>query len=453
MSVTTQLSEPLVGLQYDDLPPDAVNAAKNAILDTLGCMLAGAQTEDMPAIVQQLTGDELPEQSTVIGFGKKTSVHYALLLNATMGHAVELDDVHKEAKSHAGTVVVPAALSYGEHLGVSGKELLLSVIIGYEVMLRIGSAINASEHRLKGWHATGTCGTFGAAAAIAKLEQFDLKQFVSALGLAGTQSSGLWAFTADGANCKKFHAGSAASSGYMAATLTRGGLTGPAYILEAEDGGLFRASSNHFHFDVITRDIGKKYEITRVSHKPYACCRSMHPSIQAALTLKDKGVEPESIKRVKVKTYEVAKVQCGFTSSPKNVNEARFSIPYGIAVAFYDGEALLEQFTEDRITDRKVLELAAKVEIEADETFSKVYPRKWGCQLEIETYDGQHLVEVVDDAKGDPRYPLSRLELQEKFMALAGRVIGREKAVLVMSLVDRLEKVEHIGELIELCSE
>lgn len=452
MSLTTQLSNQLVDLTFNDLSDDTVKAAKNAILDTLGCILAGSALEEIPPLVNQFTDETLPKQSTVLGYWKKTTLHNAILLNATMGHAVEMDDVHKQAKSHAGTVVVPTAISYGEHLGASGKELILSVVIGYETMLRIGTAINASEHRLQGWHATNTCGTFGAASAIAVLEKFNLDQFVSVLGLAGTQSSGLWAFTADGANCKMFHAGSAAASGYIAANLALGGLTGSAYILEAEDGGLFKASSSNYNFDLVTKDLGDNFAITNVSHKPFACCRSMHPSIQAALLIKNRGIRPESIKNIKVKTYEVAKVQCGFTNKPKNVNEARFSIPYGVAVAFYDGAALIDQFTKERIKDEKVLKLAEKVEVEVDDQFSAAYPDKWGCQLEVVTNDGSVYVESLEDAKGDPKFPLTMEELQAKFLALSSKSIGRKNALQIIEIINNLETVEDLSELVQLCS-
>src|SRR5699024_6072191 len=203
----------------------------------------------------------------------------ALIVNGAAGHAVEMDDVHKQAKAHAGAVIVPTLVTEAENHNPSGKQFLLSLVIGYEVMLRIGRGLNATEHRKKGWHATSTCGTFGAAATISSLNNFNEQEYVDAFGLAGTQSSGLWAFSKDGANSKMFHAGMAAMNGYLATDLVKAGLEGSAHILEAEDGGIFNATSNNYSFEKVTEKIGVEFLSTDMTRKPFSCCRSMHPAI------------------------------------------------------------------------------------------------------------------------------------------------------------------------------
>jgi 2-methylcitrate dehydratase PrpD len=452
LTITNRLAGFLTALDYDSLSQEVINATKDCILDTLGCILAGAKVKNMPKLVKELTAESLQKKVTILGYGRKASLFTAGLLNGMMGHAVEMDDVHKLAKSHAGTVVIPTALSYGEWGRVSGKDLILSVVVGYEAMLRIGTAINATAHRLQGWHATGTCGAFGAAATAAKLAKLSQKKFVSALGLAGTQSSGLWAFTADGADCKMFHAGHAVTNGLMATKLTLGGLTGPSQIIEAKDGGLFKASSSEYDFSLVTDKLGESFTITQVARKPFACCRSMHPSIEAALRINQRDLNLDQIKHIKVNTYKVAKVQCGFTNQPKNTAEARFSIPYGIAVALYDGKALLDQFSECRIRDPLVLRLAEKVEIDVNERFDLIYPDKWGCSLEITMESGETYFEAIEDAKGDPDTPLSAEELNQKFLYLAEGCIGRERALKIIEKIIYLEEINDIGELIKLCS-
>jgi 2-methylcitrate dehydratase PrpD len=288
-TLTSKLSDYFLHLDYESLSKRVIEEAKLCILDTLGCILAGASIEVMPNLVKEFSEKSHLYDATVVGYGYKTSIFSAGLLNGTMGHAVEMDDVHKKAKVHPGTVVIPALLGYGEWSHSSGKEIILATAVGYEAMNRIGMAINATTHRLQGWHSTGTCGTFGSAAALAKLLAFSKDQFVSALGLAGTQSSGLWAFTSDGADCKMFHAGHAVTSGITAVNLVKAGMRGSSQILEAEDGGLFKASSRDYNFDVVTEGLGENLTITEVSRKPYACCRSMHPSIDAALTIKQQN--------------------------------------------------------------------------------------------------------------------------------------------------------------------
>jgi 2-methylcitrate dehydratase PrpD len=294
-------------------------------------------------------------------------------------------------------------------------------------------------------------GPLGSTAALAKLLEFSKDQFVSALGLAGTQSSGLWAFTSDGANCKMFHAGHAITSGITAVKLVKAGMRGSSRILEAEDGGLFKASSHDYNFDVVTEGLGENLAINEVSRKPYACCRSMHPSIDAAIVIKQQyNLEVEEIKRIIVRTYKVAKVQCGFTNRPQNVAEARFSIAYGVAVSLYDGNALIDQFTEERINDPKVLALAEKVKVEVEERFDKAYPNQWGCSLELQMFSGETYIEVVEDAKGDVSHPLSLTELENKFIYLSSKTIEYSRSLEIIQMLNNLEKIEDIGQLIPL---
>jgi len=312
LTVTSRLGEFLSRLEYEELPQQVIEAAKSCILDTLGCILSGGSFDPVPKLVDEFCSDNCEKkEATVLGYGRKTSILLAALLNGTMGHAAEMDDVHQEAKAHAGTVVIPAAFSIGEKNGATGKDIILAVTAGYEAMIRIGIGINAAAHRLKGWHATGTCGTFGAAAAAAKLYRFNAEQFTSALGLSGTQSAGLWAFTADGADCKMFHAGNACMSGIIAQRLAAAGMRGPSQIIEAADGGLYKASSDDYNFAKVTEALGERFVITEVARKPFACCRSMHPPIEAVLRLR-KNIPVEKIDKIRVLTYEVARVQCGF---------------------------------------------------------------------------------------------------------------------------------------------
>jgi 2-methylcitrate dehydratase PrpD len=362
-----------------------------------------------------------------------------------------MDDVHKIAKTHAGAVLVPAAVSLGEMLKSPGKDLILAVALGYEVALRIGMGIGATSHRLKGWHATGTCGIFGSAAAAAVLFRFDKDKVISTLGLAGTQASGLWAFTEDGASCKKFHAGKAAHGGLLAAILAAGGMTGPRCILEADDGGLFPASSDEYDYGLVTKDLGEVWEIMKVDRKPFACCRSMHPSIDAIMQLqKENGITPEDIEQIDVETYEVAVKQCGFTNKPENVSEAQFCIPYGVAVTLYDKSAAMEQFTAERIRDQRVLELTSKVKVYSSPRFSEQYPKNWGCELTVLTRTGKEYHKHIINAKGDHDNPLSFDDLIGKFKGLAGGIIPEKKQDDIIKRILQAEDLRDVSILTQL---
>src|SRR6185295_17161523 len=197
------------------------------------------------------------------------------------------DDYH-QAKLHPGAVVIPAAIAMAEKTGASGERLVTAIAAGYEVMIRSSLALNPSAARLRGWHLTGVCGPFGAAAACASLLELDEEQTAWALGLAGTQGAGLWAFNADGTMSKRLHAGKAAHSGVMAAELAALGFTGPTQIYEFHDGGVLKAFSDASDPAPLTSDLGNTFHLDATSIKPYSCCGSTHSYVDAALELRRK---------------------------------------------------------------------------------------------------------------------------------------------------------------------
>lgn len=448
ISPTQRLASFVKELKYEDLSHLVREKAKESIIDTVGVAIAGSRFEEVPSVVREVLSHDDSSESTLWGYERKASVFNAALLNGIMGHALELDDVHKESKTHPGTVVIPAALSVGELLGSSGKDVIEAVVAGYEVMAKIGMGIGVSSHRLKGWHVTGTAGTFGAAAAAAKLLKLSESQIVSSLGLAGTQSSGLWAFTADGATCKKLHPGHAAYCGVLSAFLAKAGMTGSSRILDAEDGGLFRATSDEYDLSLVTKGLGEIFEIINVDRKPYACCRSMHPPIDAILKLKrENNLDPEDVESISIRTYKVAIKQCAFTKRPTNVAEAKFSMAYGVAVALYDGNALLEQFSSERIKDPKVLALAERVNMEEDERFTSKYPLEWGCEVIVSTKDGKVYSAKIYAAKGDSkRNPMTPDEIKDKFIRLTTPILGGKSDKLYQALKD-IESINDVKEL------
>lgn len=451
MSITKKLAELVNNTKFTDLPPHVIQNTKECLVDIIGGALAGTKYPDVVGITREIKKYDHQTDCTVWGTKEKLSLLGATLINGTMSHATEMDDVHKIAKTHAGAVIIPAAVSLGEALKSSGKDLILAVALGYEVSLRIGMGIGATSHRLKGWHATGTCGIFGSAVAAAILLGLDKTKIISTMGLAGTQASGLWAFTEDGASCKKFHAGKAAHGGLLAAILAAGGMTGPRCILEAEDGGLFPAASEEYDYDLVTDGLGEVWEIMNVDRKPFACCRSMHPSIDAIMQLqKEYGITPEDVDRIEVETYEVAVKQCGLTNKPQNVPEAQFCIPYGVAVTLYDKSAAMEQFTAKRIRDERVLELASKVKVYSSPRFSEQYPENWGCELTVWTRMAKKYPKHIVNAKGDHDNPLSFNDLVGKFKGSASGIIREEKQDIIIKTIMQAEDLGDVGILTQL---
>ncbi|OGA46061.1 MAG: hypothetical protein A3G24_14495 [Betaproteobacteria bacterium RIFCSPLOWO2_12_FULL_62_13] len=245
--LTRSLATFIAHLRPEAVPRSVEGILKKALVDTVGCGLFGLTTQ-WARIVRQFAHEQGgPAETTMwASGGVKLSVINTVLAAGTAVHSFDFDD-HSRAKIHPGAVVVPTVLALGERQGISGKKMLAAMAAGYETMIRVSLAANPAEARMRGWHLTGTTGTFAAAAAAAVILDLDGPTTASALGLAGTQSAGLWAFNVDGAMSKRLHPGRAAQSGVMAALLAARGFHGPRFILEAEDGGFLKASSDLSH--------------------------------------------------------------------------------------------------------------------------------------------------------------------------------------------------------------
>ncbi len=297
------LAQFLTNLTSESVPEHVKKAANLCVLDSMGVAIGAINNQQVQSVTKtylEISGEK--KSANIWGTEKKVPLLTASFINAMMGHTLELDDVHTDSKTHIGTVVVPAAWSMAQYLGKSGEEFLLAVICGYETMARIGMALGVSAHRNLGWHVTSTAGTFGAAAACAKLLELDEDQTVSALGLAGTQSFGVWAFLEDGATSKVLHPARAAASGCEAALLAKSGMTGPEYILTAKDGGLFHSMTNQPSPDLVCDHLGEKWYILEMDNKPYPCCRSTHCAIDGILRLRKNGLRAEDVESIEVRT-------------------------------------------------------------------------------------------------------------------------------------------------------
>lgn len=445
MNGLTVLSEFIVRLKLEDVPDKVKAAAADCILDTIP-VAAGAWKRRLlrdAAEVLTLETRGCGQTVSVWGTGETAVLSQAVLLNGMAAHSLELDDVHTSSKTHIGAVVIPAAWGMAEYLRKGVEELLLAVICGYEVTARIGMAFGVSAHRNKGWHATSTAGTFGAAAACGKLMGLSVDQMVAALGLAGTQSFGVWAFLADGANCKILHPGRAAANGAEAALFAGAGMTGSRYILEAKDGGLFAAMSDAPEPHWVDWKLGESWEICHMDKKPYPCCRSTHCVIDAALALREVCVpNVDEIGEIEVFTYLIGNQQCGMSEgsrNPQNVVDAKFSTPFTAACALLYGKVTEEYFTENTIQDSHVQNLLHKVRVITDESFTEKYPRHWGCKMVIRMNDGRTFSREISDASGSPESPPTDKQKTDKALGALRPVYGKQAEAVLKQLKELME--------------
>ena len=451
MSERRELAKFLVGLKMPDVPEKVRETARLCVLDSVGAALGAADHPQVRRVTEAYLGIAGKDGAVSIwGQGKKAPLSTAVFLNAMMGHTLELDDVHTNSKTHIGTVVVPAAWSLAEYLGSTGEEFLLAVICGYETMSRIGMAFGVSSHRNKGWHVTATAGTFGAAAACGKLLGLDEDRMVYALGLAGSQSFGLWAFLGDGASCKVLNPARASADGFESALLAQAGMTGPEHVLTAKDGGLLEAMSDQHDVTLVDKDLGKAWQILEMDNKPYPCCRSTHCAIDGALALREKyGVTAGDVDHIRVDTYLVGNKQCGMSEgsrNPKNPVDAKFSTPFCVASAILYGQVSLAQFTQESIEKPAVRELLQKVEVATCDRFTEVYPDHWGCHITITCKDGRVLEEEVTDASGSVSNPLTAQQVVQKASGLIRETQGDRAEALADAILKApdLEKLPQL---------
>lgn len=422
MGVSKQLVEFGTTLNFEDLPAEVIDKAKYLLLDFVGLAIRGAACESSLPLISLVNRLGREGSSVVMGTNVLAKAEYACLANGCFAHSLELDDVVNEASLHPAAVVFPAAIAAGEMVGATGREIITAVVVGYEIMVRLGRALDPTEHYRHGFHPTGTCGTFAAAAVAAKLFQLTEEQFLNALGIANSQAAASMEFLADGAWTKRLHPGWAAHSGLIAALLAREGFRGPREPIEGKYGFL-HSYSDKPQVELAKKDLGLFYLIMKTSIKPHACCRYNQSSIDAILKIvRENNLQPKHIKRVNIAMVRTALPIVGepieAKRNPKSVVDAQFSMPYAAAVAIARRRAFLTEYDLEVISDPQIRDLMQKVMCYNDPELDAEFPQKWPCKVTIETVDGSSYHEHIAYPKGDPENPLTWSEVIAKFELL-----------------------------------
>ena len=360
----------------------------------------------------------------------------AAFVNGISAHVLELDDGHRGAQIHLGSVIFPTALAIAEAYDLSGKEFLEAVIVGYEVGILLGKIVNP-QHRNKGFHTTGTIGAFIAGTVASKLLKLDEEQILNALGLCGTQAAGLLESDHGGSMGKTLHVGKAAYNGILSAYLARNGFTGSSTIFEGNEGFLKTMvfdntdyNPEDFSFEEVLKDIGK-VRVRDIYFKKYPFCRHLHSSIDTALKLKASlGEEYDHIQNVAIKTYSVAAEHNNY--NPKNIEELRQSLPYAVAISLVVGDVsvddvnqliefgLLDNYsTVDKVNSIK--NIVNHMVIVCDDKLNELYPDKRPSNVIIkldDTFRNGVFQNITFLPKGDFENPFQLRELVDKFKGL-----------------------------------
>jgi len=447
MGITLDLANYCGELKFNQLPDEVVDRAKYFFLDFIGVACRGSQVESSKSMYRFVR--EMGKGSGVlIGTESKAPFLYSALANGTAGHAIEMDDVNNESSLHPGVVIFPSALATGEMVKANGKRLIEAVVLGYEIMVRLGKALGPKNSYERGFHPTGTCGAFGSSVAASKIMGLKEKGITSAMGIAGSQAAGSMEYLAQGAWTKRFHAGWAAHSGMISALLAQKGFRGPTSIIEGRDGFL-HSYSNGADATKVLEGIGSDFEILRTSIKPYACCRYMQPPIDAILKImKENNLKPEQVEKVRLGLLSAAASliaePAGMKYRPQSIVDAQFSMPFGAAVALLYRKAGLGEFQLSKIRSAEVKQMMQKVEYRVDTELDRTFPRQWCATAEILLTNDRRYFTKVEYCKGDPENPLSWDELTEKFHDLSNRLWDKGRRSKIIDQVKNFEKIRDL---------
>jgi 2-methylcitrate dehydratase PrpD len=416
-NITEQFIDYLYNLSNERFPEHVVLQAKRCLLDYLGVTLAGAKMLQNKGnkLLDYLV--ELPGNTTVIGFHRKSDIEKACFMNGLSSHIAELDDGLNSGIVHLGSPVISALLPVAENIKITGTGLLAGIITGYETTARIACAIQP-YHKKRGYHATGTCGTIGAAIAIAAMWGFSKKQMKNAFSAAVISASGTLKVLENNSELKPFNTGRAALNGRIAALMAKAGFEGPEDVLSG-DTGFLSMMAEKFDLSHLYNQEANFFKIEKGYVKPYAACRYCHPAIEAALKVKSNHfLEPKNIKEVNISTYHWA-VANHDHADITGISSAKMSIPYSVAVSLLAGKAGIEEFSNDYINNPEVVSLTQKVSVHSNDQLTAYFPERCIAVITIITYGGDRYSERVDFPKGEPENPMSEEELEEKFITLA----------------------------------
>ncbi|MBI2525853.1 MAG: MmgE/PrpD family protein [Candidatus Rokubacteria bacterium] len=437
MRATTAIAEFLVKSRWEECPEPAVEAARRAILDCLGVMLAGS-ADPAARIVQSVAQAEGGAPlATVVGTGQRTGAVWAALCNGTAAHALDFDDTNFALLGHPSAPVLAAALAAGELALADGRAVLHAFLLGFEVETTLAEVVNP-QHYEHGWHATCTLGTLGAAAAASRLLGLDAAQARMALATAASQSSGLKENF--GTMTKPFHVGHAARSGVLAALLAREGWTASEQALEGPQGWVSVLGAGAPRLEALAT-LGAPWKIltTGIAVKPYPSCAGTHSIIDGVLDLKrTHGLRPDQVAEITVGVNAMVP-RVLIHHDPHTGLEAKFSAEFAAAAALCEERVGIGTFQDDKARSGAIRALMARVRVEVDPEIPSDLERHMWSRVTIRLTDGRTLRVGPRQVPGHPGNPLTREALRDKFTECAGLVLPEDRVAAVREMVEGLD--------------
>jgi 2-methylcitrate dehydratase PrpD len=444
MDVTAKLARFVTDLNYKDIPPKALQTAKVAVRDCLGVALAGSREEDAKICAEIARQEKAKEETSVVGQGFKTSALQAAFANGTAAHALDFDHSFT-LMGQPTSPIIPAVFALGEALGASGRQAIEAYAAGYEITARLVHSLRDSVH--DGWHGPSMVGSFGAAAACAKLLGLSAAQTEMALGIAASMAGGVAANF--GTMTKPLHAGLGARNGVLAAKLAQGGYTANAKAIESSKGfyEVFHPGTpiHEEAVDAIARSWALLSDGIRI--KPYPCGGLTHQVIDAVLEFRAKhNLTADMIEAVDVDVVKHTFERIAFRV-PQTGIQGKFCMPYLVARAVIDGRVGLEAFTDAAVRDANILKFAERVQMKLDPNLKKSDAAGRPCRVTIRLKNGQSYSCEAQHAKGGPEFPMTEVELKAKFLECARHAIDQKSAERALADIERLETLPDIRPL------
>jgi len=415
--------------------------AHRTFYNWLGCAIGAAHHEAAEAAVAAANMLQPAAQASVLGRSEKLDMCNAALVNGITSHTFDFDDTHLKTIIHPAGPVASAVLALAEHQGLSGRDVLDALVLGIDVACRVGNTMYP-DHYDRGWHITGSTGMLGAAAACARLLRLNAEQTTMALGIAASQPVGLR--EQFGTMTKPFHPGGAARAGLMSALLASKGFTSSSKALEAPR-GFIQVASDKRAWNEITDELGSRFEISFNTYKPFACGIVIHPSIDACVQLRERGVTPDQIERIELRVHSLVLELTG-KKEPKDGLQGKFSVYHGCAAGLIYGRAGEDEFSDAVVTDPLVVQTRNKVQAVVDDSIDEAAVR-----VSAVLKNGERVDVYVEHAIGSLQKPLTDAQLQDKFNALVVPVLGQARADEITRTCWQLGSVADVRTLTSLC--
>lgn len=453
MDAIARFVELFTTVTYEDLPAAAVKAARQEVLDSLATAMGARKARGIGALVDLAREWGGSPQSTVIGHQLQCPAPNAARINATMIHALDYDDGHQGAQVHIGCVAVSSAFSIAERQGgINGKEFITALVLGQDFLSRLGLASRPHGSLIKsGWHPTPLCGYLGAAAIAGRLLHLDREKMSHALGIALHQCAGCSQAVDDGALTKRLGPGLAAAGGVTAALMAERGITGAHNILEGKYGFFAQYHGGDYDVNILTNELGTRFEGAAIGDKPYPCCGFSHAFIDAVFAIVSRhGIKPENVKEIDAwcgdQAFEIANPP-EVKKAPRNTIDSQFSLPWAMATALVKNRVTIDDFTEDAIKNKDVLAMAARITARHEPAFTRhgVGPGR----VRITMNNGTSFEEYVEHCLGSPERPMSFDDVVRKFKGCTTDV-SAATIDKVIDLTSKLETTEDATSIIKL---